>query len=120
VIDPGEQPADAAVRECYEETAIIAVPEALTSVTVSDLVTHDSGDVTRNLDLTFRCRAAGGDPRPADGELAEARWHQPDALPAMPPYEHGLLSRALRGDSQPAWTFSGLPRVLPGLPGQPG
>jgi len=30
VIDPGEQPADAAVRECYEETGIIAVPEALT------------------------------------------------------------------------------------------
>jgi 8-oxo-dGTP pyrophosphatase MutT (NUDIX family) len=112
VIDPGEQPADAAVRECYEETGIIAVPEALTSVTVSGLITHDSGDLTRHLDITFRCRAVGGRPRPADGELQDARWHDADALPALPAYELRLLTRALHGDSQTAYTFSGVSGVL--------
>ena len=27
IIEPGEQPADAAVRECFKETGVIAVPE---------------------------------------------------------------------------------------------
>jgi 8-oxo-dGTP pyrophosphatase MutT (NUDIX family) len=105
VIDPGEQPADAAVRECYEETGIIAVPDALTSVTVSGLVIHDNGDLTQHLDITFRCRATGGDPKPGDGEFQDARWHRADELPAMPAYEHGIVIQALRGDNQAAYTF---------------
>jgi 8-oxo-dGTP pyrophosphatase MutT (NUDIX family) len=109
VIDPGEQPADAAVRECYEETGIIAVPEALTSVTVSGLVTHDSGDLTQHLDITFRCRATGGQPRPCDGEFQYVRWHRADALPTLPAYEQGIVTQALRGDRQPAYAFSGTP-----------
>lgn len=112
VIDPGEQPADAAVRECYEETGIVAVPQALTSVTVSGLVTHDSGDLTRHLDLTFRCRAAGGHAQPGDGEFQEVRWYEVDALPLLPEYEGALLTQALRGGSQPAYTFSGIPEAL--------
>jgi len=112
VIDPGEQPADAAVRECYEETGIIAVPEALTSVTVSGLVTHDSGDLTQHLDITFRCRATGGQPRPGDGEFQDVRWHHADALPELPAYEQGIVIQALRGDNQPAYTFSGASETL--------
>jgi 8-oxo-dGTP pyrophosphatase MutT (NUDIX family) len=109
VIDPGEQPADAAVRECYEETGITVVPEALTSITVSGLVTHDSGDLTQHLDITFRCRATGGRPRPGDGEFQDVRWHRADALPGMPAYEQGIVDQALRGDSRPAYGFSGTP-----------
>ncbi len=112
VIDPGEHPADAAVRECYEETGIIAMPEALTSVTVSGLVTHDSGDLTRHLDITFRCRAAGGEARPADGEFQDVRWHHTAALPALPAYELGILTQAVNGDGQPAFTFSGITQAL--------
>ena len=117
VIDPGEQPADAAVRECYEETGIIAVPEALTSVTVSGLVTHDSGDLTQHLDITFRCRATGGQPKPGDGEFQDVRWHRADALPAMPAYEQGIVDQALRCDSKPAYAFSGPPPRRPQTPG---
>jgi 8-oxo-dGTP pyrophosphatase MutT (NUDIX family) len=107
IIEPGEQPADAAVRECYEETGISAVPEALTSVTVSGLVTHDSGDLTQHLDLTFRCRATGGLPEPGDGEFQDVRWYPADALPALPAYEQAIVIQALRGDRRPAYTFSG-------------
>jgi 8-oxo-dGTP pyrophosphatase MutT (NUDIX family) len=107
VIDPGEQPADAAVRECYEETGISCVPEALTSLTVSGLVIHESGDLTQHLDITFRCRATGGQPSQGDGEFQDVRWHRADALPALHAYELGILTQALRGDSQTAYTFSG-------------
>ncbi len=108
VIDPGEQPADAAVRECYEETGISCVPEALTSITVSGLVIHDSGDLTQHLDITFRCRATGGKASPGDSEFQDVRWHRAAALPA---YEHGIIAQALRGDNQPAYTFSGPPQT---------
>jgi 8-oxo-dGTP pyrophosphatase MutT (NUDIX family) len=112
VIDPGEHPADAAVRECYEETGVLTVPEALTSVTVSGLVIHDSGDLSQHLDLTFRCRAHSGQARPADGEFQDVRWHDPGALPALPAYELRLLTQALQSDSQAAFTFSGITQVL--------
>jgi 8-oxo-dGTP pyrophosphatase MutT (NUDIX family) len=104
--------AHAAVRECYEETGIIAVPEALTSVTVSGLITHDSGDLTRHLDITFRCRAIGGQPRPADGELQDVCWHDAAALPALPAYELRILTQALHGDSQTAYGFAGISGAL--------
>jgi HEAT repeat protein len=65
----------------------MAVPEALTSVTVSGIVTHDSGDLTQHLDLTFRCRAAGGQACPSDGEFEDVRWHRIDALPELESYD---------------------------------
>lgn len=111
VIDPGEQPADAAVRECFEEAGIIAEPRAISSVTVSPVITHPNGDLTRHLDITFRCRAAGGEPEPRDGELAEARWHAAGALPEMNDYVRGLLATALAGGAA-AYGFSGLGAAL--------
>jgi 8-oxo-dGTP pyrophosphatase MutT (NUDIX family) len=115
VVDPGEQPADAAIRECFEETGIIAVPEALTSVTVSELVTHTSGDLTQHLELTFRCRATGGAARPGDGEFEDVRWHRVNALPELSAYERAVLAQAVTDGGQAAFSFSGLTRVL-GLP----
>ena len=110
VIDPGEQPADAAVRECYEETGIIAVPEALTSVTVSGLITHDSGDLTQHIDITFRCRAVGGEAAARDGEFQEVRWHRLDDLPELAAYDLGILNQAVKDGDQAAYTFSGQAR----------
>jgi 8-oxo-dGTP pyrophosphatase MutT (NUDIX family) len=100
VIDPGEHPADAAVRECYEETGIIAIPEALTSVTVSGLVTHDGGDLTQHLDITFRCLAAGGQ--------ASARRRRIPGR-ALAPHERTARPARLR----PGHTHPGTPRRRP-------
>src|SRR5580692_6031507 len=115
VIDPAEQPADAAVRECYEETGIAALPEALSSVTVSELVLHPSGDLSQHLDLTFRCRPVGGQAHPGDGEFEEVRWHRIDDLPAMTAYDLDLLCQAVSGGVAAAFAFSGL-EELAGLP----
>ncbi|HEY1621524.1 MAG TPA: NUDIX domain-containing protein [Streptosporangiaceae bacterium] len=107
VIDPGEQPADAAARECFEETGIVAVPQAISSVAVSPVVTHPNGDLTQHLDIVFRCQAVGGEPRPRDGELAAAGWFDAGALPEMSDYFRGLLAGAL-GGGPAAYEFSGL------------
>ncbi len=115
IIDPAEQPADAAVREIFEETGVIAVPEALTSVTVSEPITYGNGDQVQYLELTFRCRSAGGSARVNDSECVEVGWHAPDALPPLDEKPLSLLNQALGGGGRAAYAFSGLNRVL-GLP----
>ncbi|MFF9352759.1 NUDIX domain-containing protein [Streptomyces sp. NPDC014734] len=83
IIDPGEQPADAAARKVLEETGVVAVPERLAMVHVTDPVVYDNGDQTQYLDLVFRCAWQSGDPRPADGENTAAGWFPLDDLPPM-------------------------------------
>ncbi|MEV0027315.1 NUDIX domain-containing protein [Streptomyces atroolivaceus] len=72
IIDPGEQPADAAAREVLEETGIVAVPERLAMVHVTEPVVYDNGDQTQYLDLVFRFAWQSGVLRPADGENTAA------------------------------------------------
>ena len=82
ILEPGEQPAHAAVREVLEETGIVAVVEGLASVSSdSETVQYDNGDCAQYLDLTFACRAVGGDPWVGDDESTAVGWFAPDALP---------------------------------------
>jgi ADP-ribose pyrophosphatase YjhB (NUDIX family) len=85
IIDPGEQPADAAAREVREETAVTAIPEHLALVHVTEQITYANGDQTQYLDLVFRCRWISGMPHPADGENTETRWFPVTAMPPMAP-----------------------------------
>jgi 8-oxo-dGTP pyrophosphatase MutT (NUDIX family) len=108
IIDPAEQPADAAVRECFEETGVVVVPELLTSVTVSQPKIYANGDQVQYLGLTFRCRPVGGAACVNDEESLEVRWHALDALPELDEGELGPLTQALKSDSAAAYSFSGL------------
>jgi 8-oxo-dGTP pyrophosphatase MutT (NUDIX family) len=111
IIDPGEQPADAAVREVFEETGVIAEPEALTSISVSPPITYGNGDQVQYLEYCFRCRAVGGTAHVHDGELSEVAWHELDQLPAL---DHATLQllRAATHATAAEFTFSGLAEVL--------
>lgn len=111
IIDPAEQPADAAVREVYEETGVIAVPEVLTSIGVSKPLTYHNGDQVQYLEYCFRCRLAGGDARVGDGELAEVGWHALDELPELGSTTGHLLNSAIKAE-RAEFTFSGLAEVL--------
>jgi 8-oxo-dGTP pyrophosphatase MutT (NUDIX family) len=111
IIDPAEQPADAACREVYEETGVVAVPEVLTTISVSPPITYANGDRVQYLEYCFRCRAVGGAARVHDGELVEVAWHEADALPVLGPVTVGLITTALEA-SAAAFTFSGLAHVL--------
>jgi ADP-ribose pyrophosphatase YjhB (NUDIX family) len=83
IIDPGEEPAVAAVREVEEEADVIAAAERLVWVGVTPPTEYENGDRSQYLDLVFRLRWVSGDPSPADGENTEADWFSLDALPEM-------------------------------------
>lgn len=84
MIEPGEQPADAAVRECLEETGVPIAVDRLAGVYDGPRVTYDNGDRMHYVTIVFRCRAVGDvAPRPLDGENADARYFPPDALPPL-------------------------------------
>jgi 8-oxo-dGTP pyrophosphatase MutT (NUDIX family) len=90
IIDPGEQPAVAAVREVAEEAAVQARPERLVLVHVTDPVVYANGDRAQYLDLVFRMTWLSGAPYPADGENLAARWF---ALDDLPPLSAGMRRR---------------------------
>jgi 8-oxo-dGTP pyrophosphatase MutT (NUDIX family) len=83
VIDPGEQPAETAVRESLEEAGVLVDPVRLASIGVSDPMVYENGDRAQYLDFTFRCHYVSGTPEPVDGEASEVAWFERDALPVL-------------------------------------
>ncbi|KSU54371.1 NUDIX hydrolase [Microbacterium enclense] len=75
IVDPGEEPADAAVREAEEEAGVRIRAERLAWVHQIPRVTYANGDQSDYLDLTFACTWVSGDPVPVDGEMTEVGWH---------------------------------------------
>jgi 8-oxo-dGTP pyrophosphatase MutT (NUDIX family) len=112
IIDPGEEPADAAVREIYEETGVVAVPEALVAVSVSGVVTYPNGDVVQYLEVLFRCRATGGCAQVNDSESVEVSWQALDDLPDLDARTLRRISQAMAGTDRAAYAFSGVEKVL--------
>jgi 8-oxo-dGTP pyrophosphatase MutT (NUDIX family) len=83
VMDPGEQPAETIVREVYEETAVHVVPERITSVLTQPTTVYPNGDRCDYVDITFRCRAIGGEARVNDDESLAVGWFALDDLPPI-------------------------------------
>ena len=84
IVEPGEHPADTALREVYEETAVTARIVRLAWVTVLPPVTYANGDQTQYVSLVFRCAWVSGTPRVNDDESTQVRFCPVDQLPAMP------------------------------------
>lgn len=102
VMDPGEQPAETVVREVYEETAVHVLPECVTSVLTQPPNTYPNGDRTEYVDITFRCRAVGGEARVNDDESLAVGWFHPAVLPPVAELTRRRIECAMRpGDS--AW-----------------
>lgn len=80
IVDPGEEPADAAVRECLEEADVRARATRLVLVEQIPRNVYANGDQVDYLGLVFRCEWVSGEPRPADGELTEVGWFGPGEL----------------------------------------
>ncbi|GAA1304972.1 MAG: NUDIX hydrolase [Brachybacterium tyrofermentans] len=83
IIDPGEEPATAAVREVAEEAGVDCTALRLVDVRTHAPITYANGDVAQYLDLCFLCEHDGGEPYPADGENTQAQWFPIDAPPPM-------------------------------------
>lgn len=83
IVDPGENPADSAIREVWEEAGVHALPTRLVWVHVSRPMVHVNGDHAQYLDHVFRMDWLSGSPYPADGENVAAQWFDIAAMPDM-------------------------------------
>ncbi|HEY8717393.1 NUDIX domain-containing protein [Pengzhenrongella sp.] len=82
ILEPGEQPAHAIVREILEETGIEACVDALVAVASQpEPIVYGNGDRAQYLDLMFLCRAVGGEAHVADDESIDVGWFPADDLP---------------------------------------
>lgn len=74
IVEPDEEPAYTAVRECAEEAGVVVRATRLASVGRLPRITYANGDEVDYIDLVFRCEWVSGDPAPLDGELTEVGW----------------------------------------------
>ena len=95
IIDPAEEPAVTLVREALEEANVDIEVERLSSTWVIPPVIYDNGDQAQYLDLSFRCRYVGGEPKPVDGEALEVAWYPIDGMPPMRPEFEARIRHAL-------------------------
>ncbi|MFA9445608.1 NUDIX domain-containing protein [Egicoccus sp. AB-alg6-2] len=82
-IEPGEHPADAAVREVHEETGLLVEVTAIAGVLGGPEaeIRYDNGDRTCYVTTVFTARLRSTAAIDLDrGELAEAGWFDAEAL----------------------------------------
>jgi 8-oxo-dGTP pyrophosphatase MutT (NUDIX family) len=81
-VDPGEEPADAAVRECREETGlVVAHPEGGPRLVHLDVHPATSGHV--HIDLRYLVEGPDAPPDPPPGESPEVAWLSWDEADAL-------------------------------------
>jgi 8-oxo-dGTP pyrophosphatase MutT (NUDIX family) len=75
-VDPDEEPADAAVRECWEETGLLIEPTALLGVFGGPdfRIKYTNGDTTSYVATVFAARRIGGVARPDGVETRAMRF----------------------------------------------
>ncbi len=73
-VDPGEAPAQAVVREVYEESGLIARPDRLIGVLGPIGATYPNGDRIEATVAVFVCSVVGGRLEARDDESADLRW----------------------------------------------
>lgn len=81
-VDPAEEPADAAVREVWEETGVLVQPVGVVAVAGGrgQVITYLNRDVVSYVDVCFLCRPVGGDICPDEEEMPSVEWADPDVL----------------------------------------
>jgi 8-oxo-dGTP pyrophosphatase MutT (NUDIX family) len=83
-IDPGERPAAAMQRECFEEAGIHVEPVRIAGVFGGPeyQVTYANGDRSGWVVTVFEARLVAGEPAPSDDETQAVAWLHPVELAA--------------------------------------
>ncbi len=81
-VDLGENVANTAVRETFEETGFHVEIERLIGVYSSTLLhhTYPNGDQVKNVGVLFGARVIGGEAKPQLNEISEIAWLLPEEL----------------------------------------
>jgi 8-oxo-dGTP pyrophosphatase MutT (NUDIX family) len=107
ILDPGEQPADGVIRECFEETGVVIAAESLALVDVSPVYDYPSGDRCHFLDLVFRCRPVHGEAHVHDDESLAVQWFSLSALPEVDDYTRRRIEVCLAAAPAAVYRRSG-------------
>jgi ADP-ribose pyrophosphatase YjhB (NUDIX family) len=85
-VDPGESPAEAAIREAREEIGVeVRLGRLLDVLGGPDYeVTYPNGDRVTYVCAVYEATIVDGDPVPADGELSKVAWFTGEELPTIP------------------------------------
>ncbi|CAL4859468.1 NUDIX domain-containing protein [Microbacterium sp. MM2322] len=104
IVEPGEEPADTAVRECLEEAGVVVRATRLAAVQQIPRIVYANGDEVDYLDLVFRCDWVSGDPHPADGELTEVGFYGLGELVDVDPPHVRKIALAIAEDDPASFT----------------
>ena len=85
ILEPGEEPAVAAVREVFEETGVHCEVTRLVGVATTDQAVYPNGDRAQYLDVIMAAAFLGGEARVNDDENLEVAWFAFDGMPEVPP-----------------------------------
>ncbi|HEY9290810.1 MAG TPA: NUDIX domain-containing protein [Microlunatus sp.] len=80
MMEPGEQPAPALVREVLEETGVLIEIDRLISVITLPQHSYPNGDQVQFLSCTFRAHYLSGEAHVADDESLEVGWYDLDQV----------------------------------------
>jgi 8-oxo-dGTP pyrophosphatase MutT (NUDIX family) len=107
-VDPDESPADAAVREAYEETGYEVEPLRVLGVYggPGHRLTYANGDVVSYVAIAFEVRIVGGALRADGDEISEARWFTEAELADLPLSIWARLMSADLFAGRPAASFA--------------
>ena len=86
LIEPGEHPAEAAMRETWEETGLIVEITGILGVYGGGdlIIDYANGDKASYIATIFRGRIAGGNMRPDGSETLDIRYFTPDEVAQIP------------------------------------
>jgi len=112
ILEPGEEPADAVVRECQEEAGVLVAPERLTLVDVSPTFSYPSGDQCQYIDIVFLCRLVKGTAVVNDEESDCVQWFQRGNLPPLSEYIRRQIGLSLAGGGPATFVVHGQDRPL--------
>jgi 8-oxo-dGTP pyrophosphatase MutT (NUDIX family) len=95
--DPGEQPADAVVREVREETGLHVEPVRIIGVYADPRTRYANGDLVWYVSTVFACNIIGGTPCVNDDEAVDVRFFPTDGLPGAiyPAHRQRILDAQL-------------------------
>ena len=104
-VEPDETPADAAVRECWEETGLLVEPTAVLGVFGGPefRVTYPNGDHASYVVIAFLARQIGGTASPDGLEASALRFVSREEAAALPmaPITKELVAHAFTYEDQP-------------------